>query len=303
MKKIFVITAVIAAFSTGAALYAEDQAQQQGGDSSAEVVVKGQLKIKIDAEAPVIEVKTDANEVAQSVISTEETFLNISPEDVKDVKASLPDVMLEERTDYHVEKSLLETQPIFKISPKIPAGIDIDKWNFKVTDSTGGTVKLQKGEGRLPDVISWDGYDREGRILKVGSPYWYVLTYIDRAGNPGSVRRETPKQVDALMYRQDGKLAIEISSNYFFEPKRKDRMTDNGRDVMVEVQDYIKMRNTYPVIIQVYSEDTGMARDQLRSIEKVLAEKLKLPKDFFKMEGFIDNSLPKNYRVKFLING
>jgi hypothetical protein len=299
-KTLILVIALGALVFQSAYVLADDQAPQ--GDSSQEVVVKGQLKIKIDAEMPKIEIKTDTNEVAQSIVTTEESFLSISPEDVKDVKASLPDKVMAERPDYHADISSIETQPIFKINPKMPAGIDIDKWSFKVTDSTGGTVFFQKGDGSLPQVIQWDGYDRDGRILKLGSPYWYVLTYMDKAGNPGSVRRETPKEVTALKYKKESKLCIELASKILFEDKRKDRLTDSGKQSLTEVQDYIKMSNNFPVLIQIYSEDKGMSTDQSKSIEKLFTEKMKIPKEFLKFETLIDNSIPKDYRVVFTIN-
>jgi hypothetical protein len=284
------------------AAFSEDSSKSQG-DSSQEVVVKGQLKIKIETEKPDIDIKTDANEVASGIISTEESFLSISPEDVKDVKASLPDTMGEKRTEYHADLSGLESPPIFRISPKIPTGSGIDKWNFKVTDSTGGTVYLQKGDGNPPQEIKWDGLDKTGHMLKMGSPYWYVLTYIDKAGNPGSIRRETPKQVDAIKYRRDNKLYIEVSSGMMFDAKRKEKMTDAGKAILLEIQDYIKMSNKYPVNVQVYSEDQGISSDQIRTFQKMFETDLKIPKEFFKMDALIDNSLPKNYRVVFIING
>ncbi len=272
-----------------------------GADSSQEVVVKGQLKIKIDAEMPDIAIKTDTNEVAQSIVTTEESFFAISPEDVKDVKASLPDKVSADRADYHANLSFLEIQPIFKLSPKTT--VDIDNWSFKVTDSTGGTVFIQKGNGSLPGVISWDGFDREGRILKMGSPYWYILQTIDKAGNLGTVRRETPKEVTAIKYKKDNRLFIEVASKVLFDEKRKERLTDNGKIILSEIQDYIKMSNTFPMSIQVYSDDKGLSSDQIRTLEKLFTDKMKVPKEFFKMEPLIDNSVPKNYRVIFIING
>jgi len=302
MKRLFLLVFLAAALAVSTVYVLAEDKPQGNGDSSQEVVVKGQLKIKIDADMPDIGIKTDTNEVVQSIVTTEEGFLSISPEDVKDVKASLPDKISAERADYHANLSFLEVQPIFKITPKM-AGIDIDKWNFKVTDSTGGTVFLQKGEGNLPSVISWNGIDRDGRIMKMGSPYWYVLTYMDKAGNPGSVRRETPKEVTAIKYHRDNKLYIEVSSKVIFEEKRKERLTDNGKLILSEIQDYIKMSNTFPTAIQVYSDDKGISADQIRTLEKLFSEQMKVPKEFFRMEPLIDNSVPKNYRIIFIING
>lgn len=302
MKRLFVFAFFAACLAVSPAYVSAEDQPQGGSDSSQEVVVKGQLKIKIDAEMPNIEVKTDTNEVAQSIVTTEEGFLSISPEDVKEVKASLPDKVMAERADYHADLSFLEAQPIFRLTPKM-AGVDIEKWNFKVTDSTGGTVFLQKGEGNLPSIISWDGLDREGRIMKMGSPYWYVLTYIDKAGNPGSVRRETPKEVTAIKYKMDNKLFIEVSSKALFEEKRKERLTDNGKQILLEIQDYIKMSNIFPMVIRVYSDEKSLSADQIRTMEKLFTEKMKVPKEFFKMEPLLDNSTPKNYRVVFIING
>ena len=300
MKKILFLS-LIMAFAALSSLFADDQPAQQG-NSSQEVVVKGQLKGKIDMEMPDIQIKTDTNKVAQSSVATEEQFLSIAPEDVKDIKASLPDTIDSERAQYHPEYSFLETPPVFRLQPKMPKGVDIDRWNFKVTDATGATVKLDKGNGNLPDELIWDGFDRDGNILKMGSPYWYVLTYMDKAGNPGSARRETPKVVNAIRYQRDNKIYIEISSKVLFEEKRQDRLTDPGKQMLEEVRDYMKMSNNFPVSVKVYSEDSGLSGDQIRTLEKLFTDKLKCPKEFFKMDALQDNSVPKNYRVVFIIN-
>ncbi|GEM_PF-1267457 len=300
-KNLFFAVLILLAF--GCFVFSDDQPPAQGqGDSSQEVVVKGQLKVKIDMEMPNIEIKTDTNQVAQSIVTTEEQFLSIAPEDVKDVKASLPDAVNADRAYYHPDLSFMESAPIFKLQPKMPKGIDIDKWNFKVTDATGSTVKLLKGDGSLPEEITWDGIDRDGNILKMGSPYWYVLTYMDKAGNPGSARRETPKEVTAIKYKRDNRLYIEVASKVLFEDKRKERLTDQGKQILDEVQDYMKMSNNFPVYVKVYSDDKGISADQIATLTKLFSDKLKCPKEFFKMEALQDNSVPKNYRVVFIIS-
>ena len=278
-----------------------ESAQQQDEGSSKEVVVKGTLKIKIETEKPDIDVKTDPNEVANSVVATEQGFLGLAPADVKAARTGLPDVISEKRADYSADLSFLEETPIFRISPKMPAGIEIERWNFKVTDPTGTAVKTLKGEGNLPNEIIWDGFDQEGRIMKLSAPYLYTLTYMDKAGNPGSTRRQTPKQVEAIKYFRENKLILEYSEKLIFEPKRKERLSDSGKIVIKEIMDYIKMSNKYPVEIFVYAEDAGLAGDQIQTLQLIFEKELKLPMKFFSMKGIKDNSIPKNYRLVFAI--
>lgn len=307
MKKTAVVLAAVAVIFAGFALYAEDSPQQTTGQASsssgAEVVVKGQLKIKIDSDKPEINPVTDINEVAESVVKTEDTFLGISPEDVKDVRASIPQNVYEARADYNPAISMLEQPPIFVLNPKIPASIELEEWMFKVTDASGATVYKLKGNGRLPERIVWDGFDENGRILKVGSPYIYKLTYIDKAGVPGSKDRDKPKIVNAIKYSRDGKMIIEASHGLLFQAKRKDKLSDEGKRFVKEVQDYFKMANKFPVTIKIYSNDPETASDQAATFEKVFTDDLKLPKSFFKVEPYQDQSVPKNYRTVFMIQG
>ncbi len=298
IKKIFIFFMVTLFYSF--LLSAEEQKQE--GDSS-EVVVKGQLKIKVETKKPDIEVITDINDVADEAVKTEEIYLGLAPEDIKDIKVSIPGVINEKRTDYHPELNLIETQPIFSISPKLKQKTEMEKWEFKVTDPTGRSVYRIKGGGDLPEKIVWDGFDREGKILKLNVPYLYMLTYIDKAGNPGNIMRKNPKIVNAIKYIKDGKLFIEISHKILFDLKRKEKLTDEGKKYIVEVENYLKSYNKFPVTIKFYSEDKELAQDQIMSLEKILTEDLKLPKDFFKMEDYKDDSIPKNLRTVFIIGG
>jgi hypothetical protein len=308
MKKYLMITAAIgAAIIMAGALLAADAkqtptAQASGGGGGQEVVVKGQLKIKIESPKPEIPITTDANEVANAVVKTEEEFMSLSPEDIKDIRLGLPEAVTEERPEYHPSLFALERQPIFNLVPRTPAGVDIEKWNFKVTDPTGSTVKLEKGGGSLPDKLVWDGLDQNGQILKLNAPYMYTLTFMDRAGNPGSVRSQQPKEVQAIKYYRNSMLVIEASNNLLFDPERKDRFTDRGKQLLDEISDYIKMSNKFPIEIQVYSEDEGLAKDQADSLMLIFDKTMKIPRSSYNIKPIQDNSVPKNYRIVFLFN-
>lgn len=298
IKKIFIISAIvlISVFTT----FAEEQKQES---DQSEVVVKGQLKIKVETQKPDIEISTDINDVADEAVKTEEIYLGLAPEDIKDIKASIPNTVYETRADYFPELNSVETQPIFSISPKLKQNTELDKWEFKVTDPTGRPVYLLKGEGNLPDKIIWDGFDKDGKILKLNVPYLYMLTYVDKAGNPGNIMRKDPKIVNAIRYTKDGKLFIEISHKALFDIKRKEKITDEGKRYIKEIENYLKSYNKFPVSIKFYSEDRELGQDQIMSMEKILVEDLKLPKDFFKMEAIKDESVPKNLRTIFIIGG
>jgi hypothetical protein len=307
MKKIFLLAAASALVFMVTAVIADDAkptpAAQGGGDSSQEVVVKGTLKIKIESAKPEIPVKTDANEVAESVVKTEEEFMSLAPEDVKDIRIGLPEAINEDRPEYRADLYSLETQPIFNIVPKMPAGIEIERWNFKVTDPTGAVVKSDKGSGSLPDKLVWDGFDQNGQILKMNAPYMYTLTYMDRAGNPGSKSRKEPKVVRAIKYYKDGKLYIEASSSILFEKERNDRFTDAGKELIAEVEDYIKMSNRFPIEVQIYADDTDVAKDQADSLKMLFDRALKLPKSSYNMKAIKDTNVPRNFRLVFILQG
>lgn len=301
MKKIFIYILILLLIFC-VFLYAEEQQKQDSSDASKEVVVKGQLKIKIEAEKPEISIKTNSNDVAEAVVKTEEEFLGLSPADIKDIKLGLPLVINETRTEYHAYLNNIETQPVFKVIPKVPAGIEMEKWTFKVTDPTGSSVMTQKGSGNLPSKFEWDGFDNNGNIMKLNAPYLYLLSYMDKAGNPGSVRKKEPKIIQAIKYYKDAKLFIEASNFILFEKQRKDRFTENGREIITEIEDYIKMSNKFPVEIRIYSEDVDMAKDQADSLLRIFENSLKISKDKFDIKTYKDMSAPRNYRIVFIIN-
>jgi hypothetical protein len=287
-------------------LYADEQKQDASSSTSSsasqEVVVKGQLKIKIEAEKPEITIKTNSNDVAEAVVKTEEEFLGLSPADIKDIKLGLPAIINETRPEYHAYLNNIETQPIFKVIPKVPAGIEMEKWTFKVTDPTGASVMIQKGSGNLPSKFEWDGFDNNGNMMKLNAPYLYLLSYMDKAGNPGSVRKKEPKIVQVIKYYKDTKLFIEASNSILFEKQRKDRFSDKGMEVITEIEDYIKMSNKFPVEIRVYSEDVDLAKEQADSLIRIFENSLKISKDKFDIKTYKDMDAPRNYRIIFIIN-
>lgn len=308
MKKIFtfaattMLAAVFVLFAAG--IFAEEaQPTAQAGENASDVVVKGQLKIKIESAKPEIPLKTDANEVAESVVKTEEEFMSLAPEDIKDIRLGLPEMISEDRPKYRAQLFSLEIQPIFKIQPKMPAGVEIEKWNFKVTDPTGATVKVDRGAGSLPEKLVWDGFDQNGQILKLNSPYMYTLTYMDKAGNPGSTKRKEPKVVQAIKYYRDGKLYIEASSAVVFEKERKDRVTDKGKQMIKEIEDYIKMSNRFPIEIRIFADDAGLAKDQADTLKIMFDKSLKLPNSSYNMKAIKDISVPRNFRLVFILQG
>lgn len=301
MKKNFIYVLILL-FVFSVFLYAEEQQKQDSSDASKEVVVKGQLKIKIEAEKPEISIKTNSNEVAEAVIKTEDEFLGLSPADIKDIKFGLPVAINETRPEYHAHLNNIETQPIFKVIPKVPAGIEMEKWTFKVTDPTGSSVMTQKGSGNLPSKFEWDGFDNNGNMMKLNAPYLYLLSYMDKAGNPGSVRKKEPKIIQVIKYYKDAKLFIEASNSVLFDKQRKDRFTDKGKEIITEIEDYIKMSNRFPVEIRVYSEDVDLAKEQADSLLRIFENSLKISKDKFEIKTYKDMDAPRNYRIVFIIN-
>ncbi len=305
MKKhavIIIFAVLFAAYTVYADNPAPTPTAEQAAGAAGEVVSTGQLQLKIETEKPDIDVHTDANEVAEEVVKTESNILGLSMEDVKDVKMSLPETFHNSRADYSPEISYLKTPPVFKLRPKINSGIELEKWSFKITDPTGYAVKVLRGGGSLPDEIVWEGFDDAGNIIKVGAPYSYIFTVMDKAGNPNSIIGN-PKVVDAIKYKKEGKTFIVISNKFLFDKDRKDTLTTKGQQVLNEVENYMKMANNFPVTMQVFSEDKGLASDQTATMEKVFTDDLKLgSKIILKEEMYGDASVPKNYRTIFIIN-
>ena len=298
MKKNILLTAVLSAvLLSGSGIYA----QEQGGGGQ-EIIIKGQLKIKIDTEKPDIEIKTDINEVADKVIKTEEHFLALSPDDIKNVRFGLPEKMRQQRADYSAKYDFFETGPVFSLKPRIE-GVEIERWTFGVTDIAGQTAYRKRGTGRLPNEFIWDGFDENGKVLKLGSGYTYQLSFLTKAGVPETLRRKEPKTVDAIQYRRGGKLVLEVSNKKMFQASRKERLTPEGREILEEIMDYIKMSNKYPVGINVFSDDEGLAGDQIRTLKTILLRELKLPEKDIDFKGHRDKDVPQNRRVVITISG
>jgi hypothetical protein len=107
---------------------------------------------------------------------------------------------------------------------------------------------------------------------------------VDEAGNPQRYSGK-PFSVSAFRYSRDGKSRTNISPNILFEDASSIKLSTQGKRVLSEVQDFLRMRFTSPVEIVVYELDEKFALARANEIEKNLSSSLEYAEARIKVSG------------------
>ncbi|MFW6129753.1 MAG: hypothetical protein ACOC56_01140 [Atribacterota bacterium] len=73
--------------------------------------------------------------------------------------------------------------PIISFYPEL-INVSSAEWKLIIIDDNGDAIKIIQGEGNPSKVIEWDGYDKNGDIVKVGTNYSYRFICIDENNKP-----------------------------------------------------------------------------------------------------------------------
>jgi len=72
------------------------------------------------------------------------------------------------------------TGPVARFQPQVKG---VERWTLTVANSRGETMAVFQGKGKVPDEITWNGRDLEGRPVPPDLTYSYVFEAYDKAGN------------------------------------------------------------------------------------------------------------------------
>jgi len=144
-----------------------------------DMTVEGEDRIQIEFDRPVLELGLDPREASGLDWEDEHAIL----------ARGAPDLMAMFLHESAFEKtaftgcpwlSAQTTGPVARFQPQVKG---VERWTLTVANSRGETMAVFQGKGKVPDEITWDGRDLEGRPVPPDLTYSYVFEAYDKAGN------------------------------------------------------------------------------------------------------------------------
>ena len=243
-----------------------------------EVVIKGEYKLKLDSERPKLRVKMNINEVIMPTIKTNEKFLNIKPNDLIDLRGSLPGVVSSERTIAAYLNNIF-MEPVAKFNTEQGKELQIDTWKIIISDSKGEVFHQFSGKKNMQRTITWSGRNKQGQMLLTGKWYSYFVGIKDIYGRDYTTVGE-PFKYPAIMHQEKDGLVITISDELMFSKnKEATGITNEAKLLLMEAADTIKKYHTLPIAIHAYSNSEKVASKRAENVNEYLCDLLLFPKD------------------------
>jgi hypothetical protein len=245
------------------------------GDSLGSLDVTGQAKDKVNIEKVTPEIKVDMKELVDSVTDKTEKLLDQTRTIPSDDDFRRFDSVQTNQTARPWLPDLVEP-PLISFQPS-PAENAVVTWRLEVTDDKGDVIHTITGKGNPVNEIVWDGFDRNGDMIRVASAYSFRFITVDELKGTHTTLGKA-FTLRHLKYKDKKNLILEISSSYLFEDER---FNPDALPIFERVVDVLREYSAYPFVVEFQTRDhdgeTVKAR-QKRVTEKIAADLL-LPPD------------------------
>jgi len=148
-------------------------------------------------------------------------------------------------------------------------------WSFSIIDQAGATVWKQDGKGTPPPVLTWNGEDTLRDHAAVDTVYIPQLATTDKEGYHHTYMGQ-PIQFASIVYKNNGKTVIELSSKSLFLDKKAD-LSKEAPLLLEKVCDVIREDAHLPFAIQPYDNDSELAQGRQQNLIKYFTDKLYIP--------------------------
>jgi hypothetical protein len=164
-------------------------------------------------------------------------------------------------------------------TPFLTMKTEIDKpakdWTFSVIDQGGTPVANEDGKGSPPATFTWSGDDKQRGHVAVDTVYIPQLATTDKEGYRHTYMGE-PIQFASLLLKDKGRTVIEVSTKRIFQDKKAD-LSKEAPVFLDKVCDMIREDAHLPFAIQLYDNDSGLARARQDTLVKYFGDKLFIP--------------------------
>lgn len=254
-----------------------------------EVIIKGGPTTGVSSEKPELKLEFNRDEAVLPAVELEEDLLKRQPESLQNPRAGYAESLSNKRVilpaRFRLAKDPVKVfyplREIMAVSPSLSQEIGTG-WELVVTDSEGRPFRRYSGGGLPPGNISWNGRgDRGGEIISVGKTYSTVINYKDTRGQPRNYVGE-PFSFDGVIHQENRGLEISMAPSALFTSKKSyegETISDSGVELIREAADWIKRHYfTFPLRVECYAADSGVALSRAQAVAKTLASILLLPR-------------------------
>jgi len=247
-------------------------AASQESSESEEVTVTGEDKLKLTTKKPLLEIKENMNDAVPIYNATEERLLSESPSTCSIWSQDYSIVMDSKQVVFPCLKRLVKNT-VVTFYPQTKGEV-VTSWNLVITDDKGRAFKKFNGTYVLPNNLPWNGRSDKDKMIDTDTTYTYIFSYVDVVGTPHTIVGN-PFSIDALVHQEKNGLVITLSSRVMFDPSVEDvQIKPDAMLLIQEVADEIKNYFGLPIEIEVYDNNTTMAKAQAEIISNLLAERL-----------------------------
>ena len=274
MMKRFTYFLIIVLIFTSYNAFSQQAKESDDSVQPLDVRIKGKAKDLVDIEKAPPEIEIDLESIVSSSAGMTEDLLEKG-------------IVVPSKSDYEQFNYLgsnqvtkphlpdLSEPPLVRFLPRL-SEIAVKHWELIVTDENGNSIRNIKGRGLPTKVIKWDGIDKKGEIINVGTLYSYRFVATDAHDNPYTVEGE-PFILDALRYKKGKKIIVEIDNKRIFKEDSSE-ISEEAELILQKAIDILREYSHYPFKINLYvqDEDSPLAREQRDNIKNLIAKNLPL---------------------------
>lgn len=245
-----------------------------GNENLGDLEVTGQAKDKVMIEKVTPEIKVDVKELVDSVTDKTEKLLEQGRPIPSDEDFRRFDRIDSQQTARPWLPDLVEP-PLISFQPA-PAQTTVVAWRLEVTDDKGDVVHTITGKGNPVNEIVWDGFNREGKMIRVASAYAFRFITVDEFKDTHTTLGKA-FTLRHLKYKDKKNLIIEISSSYLF---RDDKINTEALPILERTLDVLREYSASPFVLefQTFDPESEMVKSRQKAVtEKITTDLLLAP--------------------------
>ncbi|MCG3205865.1 MAG: hypothetical protein KCHDKBKB_02588 [Elusimicrobia bacterium] len=249
-------------------------AEEMGSQPLSETV-KGEVKEQLDIQKPPPSIELEIKEIVESgTAQTDKVLQEAKPIPSKEDFENYG--QLNTNQVLHPWMPLIPEPPLVTFYPGLSKVVS-KRWEFQVSDENGEKIKTIKGKGLPPKSIEWNGLNERGQYITVGTLYSYQFITFDEHENAATFPGE-PFQLDALMYKQKGKLVIEFANKKLFQDDAAD-FKPAMRGMWDRAIDVIRENSNSPITLEMYTSSTKspLAEDRRSAATNSISDATNIP--------------------------
>jgi TolA-binding protein len=230
-------------------------------------------KIEAAAGPNVLDFKIIVDELAQKVFR------------LNSAKAMEPygkaNVMSDSRVPSSPWLTIITRPPVLDIQTQKRES-DLKSWKFEVYNGNNNVVFYQTGSDQLPERFIWTGQKTDGQWVEAGDRFYYSIQLVNAMGKSLATASE-PRQLNAMLNKQEDRFEITLRSAIVFEEELKTRLSVIGNSVMNECCDYMFQKMGNNIILIMETRDVEIGKAQAEVLQTQIINKLGVSKGVFKI--------------------